>query len=241
MLGSGILRTYALTTREVYDSYLAWCKEVNIAIPYSLAKVRSAIKDHYQIDNIRMGLRTYELAGVSTNVSKEMMIARHEADERKREADKRKQEREREREARRNLKILEQKVRMYRAIARDSYPNRSELRKMGYDRDTLEYAVQEQEDAIFHEVESRRSTLIRQWVKEGIILPENALWILCEYCERRTFNAAKWDKCYWCNRIKKEGLNAVISEYLAESDWRTGASMRWAHKRMVDAGEIADG
>ena len=88
--------------------------------------------------------------------------------------------------------------------------------------------------------EHRRSTLIRQWVKEGIVLPESALWVLCEYCERRKFNAAKWDRCYWCNRIVKEGLDAVIADYLAESDWRTGASMKRAHKRMVDAGEIPD-
>lgn len=233
--------TTTLTTREVYDSYLAWCKEVNVTVPYSLAKVRSAIKEHYQIDNIRTGLRAYGLVSVSTDVNKEMMVAQHEADERKWEADKRKQHREREREARRNMKILEQKVRTYRAIARDSYPNRSELRKMGYDRDTIEYAVQEQEDAIFHEVEQRRSTLIRQWVKEGITLPESEPWILCEYCKRRTFNAAKWDKCYWCARIKKEGLDNVLHEYLAESDWRTGASMRLAYQRMVRAGEIVNG
>ena len=142
----------ALTTKEVYDSYLAWCKEVDTAIPYSLAKVRSAIKEYYQIDNIRTGLTAYGLTSVSIDINKEMTVARHEADERKRQSDKRKQEREKEREARRNLKILEQKVRTYRAIAQDSYPSRSELREKGYDRDALQHAVQGQEDAICHEV-----------------------------------------------------------------------------------------
>ena len=54
-----------------------------MAIPDSLAKVRSAIKKHYQIDNIRTGLRAYGLTSVSTDVNKEMMVARHESDERK--------------------------------------------------------------------------------------------------------------------------------------------------------------
>ena len=228
-----------LTTKGVYNSYLTWCGNVNIAIPYSLAKVRSAIKDYYQIDNIRTGLRAYRLASVSTAVNREVMVARQEADERKREADKRKQEREREREARRNLKIIEKELRLYRAIARDMYPNRSELRRMGYEGETLEYAVEGQEEAILYDVERRRSTLIRERVKEGVVLPESALWVLCEYCERRTFNASKWDRCYWCNRIKKDGLDTVIGEYLAESDWRTGASMRLAHRKMVNAGEIS--
>ena len=229
----------ALMTKDVYASYLTWCKEVGIDRPYSLARVRNTIKEHYRIGNIRTGLQEYDLVNAPIDINKEVIIARHEADERKREADKRKQEREREREARRNLKVLEQKTRTYRAIARGLYPNRSELRKMGYDRETLEYAAQEQEDAIFHETEQRRSILIQQWLKEGIILPASALWILCAYCERRTFNASKWDKCYWCNRIKKEGLDAVMAEYLAESDWRTGASMRQAHRRMIDAGEMS--
>ena len=224
----------SLTTKVVYDSYLAWCGEVNISTPYSLAKVRSAIKEHYQIDDIRMGLTTYDLASVSVDVNKEMIVAQHEADERKREADKRRQERE----ALRNMKALERKVREFRAIARNSYPKRSELRSMGYDKESLDYVMEAQEDAIYHETEYRRATLVRQWIEEGVIFPASGVWILCGYCNSRTFNAIKWDRCYWCNRIKKEGLDAVMAEYLAEADWRTGGSMRLAHRRMVDAGEI---
>ena len=75
----------ALVTKEVYESYLAWCGLVGISDPYSLAKVRSSLKDYYGIEDIRKGLREYRLVEVSTKISREQIVARYEANERKRE------------------------------------------------------------------------------------------------------------------------------------------------------------
>ena len=46
-----------LVTKEVYESYLSWCELVGISKPYSLGKVRSSLKTHYGIEDIRNGLR----------------------------------------------------------------------------------------------------------------------------------------------------------------------------------------
>ena len=86
-----------LTTKEVYEAYLAWCAGVGIDEPYSLGKMRAAVKRHYGIENIRAGLREYRLVSVATKVNRDDLVARHEADERKREQE---EERQREQEER---------------------------------------------------------------------------------------------------------------------------------------------
>ena len=146
-----------LVTKEVYENYLVWCGKVGISEPYSLAKVRSALKECYGIEDIRNGLREYQLVEVSTKINRDQIVARYEADQRKRE-----------REAER-------------------------LRDM-----------------------------------------------TCTYCERRKYDGNRFDRCYWCYRILKDGLQVALSAYLSEGvDWeRTGNSMRIAHQRMIDAGEI---
>ncbi len=75
----------SLVTKEVYENYLSWCGEVGIVEPYSLAKVRTALKNHYGIDNIRTGLRLYRLVEVPTRINREQVIAQYEAAEEKRE------------------------------------------------------------------------------------------------------------------------------------------------------------
>ena len=74
-----------LVTKEVYDSYLSWCGMVGISEPYSLGKVRSSLKIHYEIEDIRKGLREYRLAEVSTNINRDQIVARYEAGQRKQE------------------------------------------------------------------------------------------------------------------------------------------------------------
>lgn len=149
--------TSTLVTKEVYESYVAWCGAVGIGEPYSLAKVRSSLKDHYGIEDIRNGLRQYRLVEVSTKINREQIVSRYEADERKRE-----------REA------------------------------------------------------------------------EKLQGLTCPYCERRTYDGNRFDRCYWCNRILKDGFQVALSAYLSEGvDWeRTGNSMQVAYQRMVEAGEI---
>ena len=146
-----------LVTKEVYESYLAWCGAVGISDTYSLAKVRSALKGHYRIEDIRDGLREYRLVEVSTKINRNQIVARYEADQRK-------QDREAE-------KLLD---------------------------------------------------------------------LTCLYCERRKYDGNRFDRCYWCYRILKDGFQVALSAYLSEGvDWeRTGSSMRLAHQRMIDAGEI---
>ena len=85
-----------LTTKEVYEAYLAWCAGVGIDEPYSLGKMRAAVKRHYGIENIRAGLREYRLVAVTTKVNRDDLVARHEADERKREQEEDKREHEKD-------------------------------------------------------------------------------------------------------------------------------------------------
>ena len=146
-----------LVTKEVYESYLAWCGAVGISDTYSLAKVRSALKDYYGIENIRNGLREYRLVEVPTKINRDQIVARYEADERNRE----------------------------------------------------------------REAEKLRD-------------------LTCPYCERRKYDGNRFDRCYWCHRILKDGFQVALSEYLSEGvDWeRTGSSMYVAHQRMIDAGEL---
>ena len=146
-----------LVTKEVYESYLAWCGAVGISEPYSLTKVRTAVKGHYRIEDIRTGLRQYRLGEVPTKINRDQIVARYEADERKRE-----------REA------------------------------------------------------------------------EKLQDLTCPYCERRKYDGNRFDRCYWCNRILKDGFQVALFAYLSEGvDWeRTGASMQVAHQRMINAGEI---
>ena len=146
-----------LVTKEVYESYLAWCRAVGISDTYSLAKVRSALKDYYGIEDIRNGLRAYRLVEVPMKINHDQIVARYEADERKRE----------------------------------------------------------------REAEKLRD-------------------LTCPYCQRRKYDGNRFDRCYWCHRILKDGFQVALSEYLSEGvDWeRTGSSMRDAYQRMVDAGEI---
>ena len=146
-----------LVTKEVYESYLSWCELVGISKPYSLGKVRSSLKAHYGIEDIRNGLREYRLFAVSTKLNRDQIVARYEADQRK-------QEREAER-----------------------------LREL-----------------------------------------------TCPYCEVRKYDGNRYDRCYWCNRILRIGLQAALAEYLPQDvGWeRTGRSMHDAYQRMIDAGEI---
>ncbi len=146
-----------LVTKEVYESYLAWCGMVGISDTYSLAKVRSALKDHYGIEDIRNGLRAYRLVDVPTKINRDQIVARYEAEQRKRE-----------REA------------------------------------------------------------------------EKLVGLTCPYCERRKYDGNRFDRCYWCHRILKDGFQVALSAYLSEGvDWeRTGNSMQVAYQRMIDAGEI---
>ena len=64
--------------------------------------------------------------------------------------------------------------------------------------------------------------------------------LACQYCERRKYDGNRFDRCYWCYRILKDGFQVALSAYLSEGvDWeRTGSSMRVAYQRMIDAGEI---
>ncbi len=149
--------TSTLVTKEVYESYVAWCGMVGISEPYSLAKVRSALKNRYGTEDIRNGLRAYRLVEVPAKVNRDQIIARYEAEQRKRE----------------------------------------------------------------REAEKLRS-------------------LTCRYCERRQYDGNRFDRCYWCYRILKDGFQAALSTYLSEGvDWeRTGNSMQVAYQRMIATGEI---
>ena len=83
---------------------------------------------------------------------------------------------------------------------------------------------------------ARREADIRQQKKEA----EKLQGLTCPYCERRTYDGSRFDRCYWCHRILKDGLDVALSEYLSDDvGWeRTGGSMHLAHQRMVAAGEI---
>lgn len=149
--------TSTLVTKEAYEHYLSWCEAVGISEPYSLEKVRSSLKAHYGIENMRTGLRAYRLTGVSTKVTRDQLIARYEAGLRKQE----------------------------------------------------------------REAEKLRD-------------------LTCPYCERRKYDGNRFDRCYWCNRILKDGYDAALADYLSEGYDRTGASMKLAYQRMVSAGETED-
>lgn len=62
--------------------------------------------------------------------------------------------------------------------------------------------------------------------------------LVCSYCERRRFDGNRFDRCYWCSRILKDGFHIALAEYMADGDHRTGESMHLAYQRMVVAGEI---
>ena len=64
--------------------------------------------------------------------------------------------------------------------------------------------------------------------------------LLCPYCERRRFDGNRFDRCYWCNRILKDGFNVALAEYIGDGEHRTGQSMHLAYQRMVQAGDITD-
>ena len=34
--------------------------------------------------------------------------------------------------------------------------------------------------------------------------------LLCPYCERRRFDGNRFDRCYWCNLILKDGFNIAL-------------------------------
>ena len=152
--------TSTLVTKNVYDAYLAWCEGVGIDEPYSIGTLRNRLKEHYSIEDIRTGLRAYQLVEVSTDVDRDSIIAEAEEEER----------------------------------------------------------------------------LRQEAMRESIELMN----LLCPYCERRQYNGNRFDCCYWCGRIKKDGLQATLQEYLSESTSteRTGESLRVAYWRMVDAGEV---
>lgn len=67
-----------LVTKKVYEHYINWCESVGIDNPYSLPKVRSSLKEHYHIKDIRAGLRHYGLAEVPTRFNREQLISRYE-------------------------------------------------------------------------------------------------------------------------------------------------------------------
>ena len=62
-----------LASRDVYHHYLAFCAELGIEHPYSLATVRNAVRDHYRIDNIRTGLRAYRLVDLTTDLDQDQL------------------------------------------------------------------------------------------------------------------------------------------------------------------------
>ena len=157
-----------LVTKEAYEHYLAWCEAVGIGQPYSLAKVRNALKSHYGIENIRTGLRAYRLIDVPTKVNRNQVVSKYEADLRREEAELRRQERE----------------------AAKEYAKLQDL--------------------------------------------------TCPYCERRQYDGNRFDRCYWCNRIVRDGFETALGEYLADSPNRTGDSMRLAHRRMIAKGELPE-
>ena len=146
-----------LVTKDAYEHYLSWCEAVGVSEPYSLGKVRNALKSHYGIENIRTGLKAYRLVEVTTKVNRNRIISQYESEQRRQE-----------REA-------------------------SKLRDL-----------------------------------------------ICTYCERRRYDGNRFDRCYWCNRILKDGFRFALSEYMSEGEERTGESMRLAYRRMVGSGEISD-
>ena len=157
-----------LVTRGVYEHYLAWCEAVGIDEPYSLDRVRNALKTHYGIANIRTGLKAYTLAQSVPKPDKNEIISSHEAAERK--------------------------------AQRDREQVREQERKREY---------------------------------------QKLVDLVCPFCERRKYDGNRFDRCYWCNRIKTDGLDAALSDYLRGDLYgqRTGDSMRLAYQRMVRNGE----
>ena len=57
-----------LTSREVYEHYEAFCEAAGITYLYSLPTVRSAVRDHYRISNIRTGLREFRLVDLTSDL-----------------------------------------------------------------------------------------------------------------------------------------------------------------------------
>ena len=66
----------------------------------------------------------------------------------------------------------------------------------------------------------------------------------CPYCEVRTYDDERFDRCYWCFLIKRDGLLTALYEYMEDgrsrSYQRTGESMVRAYERMVASGDIDD-
>ena len=144
-----------LVTKDVYEHYLAWCQAVGIEDPYSLGTVRNALKEHYGIEDIRNGLRAYQLADVTTKVNRNQLISRYESEQRRLE---------------------------------------------------------------------REAAKLRD--------------LICQYCERRRYDGNRFDRCYWCHRVVKDGFAVALADYMEAGSGRTGDSMRVAYQRMIEAGEI---
>ena len=67
----------------------------------------------------------------------------------------------------------------------------------------------------------------------------------CGFCGVRRYDAGRgFDRCFWCHRIRRDGLVVAVIDYLEEAQElgydRSGASMMRAYERMVESGDIED-
>lgn len=86
-----------------------------------------------------------------------------------------------------------------------------------------------------------RNQLISRYESEQRRLEREAAKLrdlTCPYCERRKYDGNRFDRCYWCHRIVKDGFAVALADYMEGSSGRTGDSMRVAYRRMIDAGEL---
>ena len=65
----------------------------------------------------------------------------------------------------------------------------------------------------------------------------------CPFCRVRRYDPTRrFDRCYWCHLIRRDGLVVSLSDYLDETQEegiaRSGSSMLQAYGRMVSAGDI---
>ena len=149
--------TSDLMTRQLYESFTEWAATVGIRKVPPLEKIRGLVKEHYQIDNMRSGLRAYHIAEVPTEIDGDDLIDRYKEEER---------------------------------------------------RKAREYAQRES--------------------------------LMCPYCKRRKYDGNRFDRCYWCFRIVRDGLDDAMHDYLARDTFgeRTGNSMVAAYEEMVASGDI---
>ena len=68
-------------------------------------------------------------------------------------------------------------------------------------------------------------------------------YTVCRFCRVHRYNPVRgFDRCYWCNLIRRNGLSLTLSDYLEEGEAdgtpRHGGRMVQAYGRMVHAGGI---